>query len=65
VRPVKAFDLVRIPPMTWHQFRTRGAEPMGFLCMVNAERDRPQLPADEELRRLRSDPTVAAFLALQ
>jgi quercetin dioxygenase-like cupin family protein len=63
VRPVKTFDLVRIPPMTWHQFRTRGATPMGFLCMVNAERDRPQLPDEEDLRRLRSDPKVAAFLS--
>jgi quercetin dioxygenase-like cupin family protein len=63
VRPVKTLDLVRIPPMTWHQFRTKGAEPMGFLCMVNAERDRPQLPDDEDLRRLRSDPKVAAFLS--
>jgi quercetin dioxygenase-like cupin family protein len=63
VRPVRSFDLVHIPPMTWHQFRTRGDEPMGFLCMVNAERDRPQLPNEEDLRGLRSDPTVAAFLA--
>jgi quercetin dioxygenase-like cupin family protein len=63
VRPVRPFDLVNIPPMTWHQFRTRGEQPMGFLCMVNAERDRPQLPDEEDLRGLRSDPTVAAFLA--
>ena len=63
VRPVKTFDLVHIPPMTWHQLRTKGDEPMGFLCMVNAERDRPQLPDEEELRRLKSDPEVAAFLA--
>ncbi|MBO0751897.1 MAG: cupin domain-containing protein [Bradyrhizobiaceae bacterium] len=63
VRAVRCFDLVRIPPMTWHQFRTRGKDPMGFLCMVNAERDRPQLPDEEDLRRLRSDPTVAAFLS--
>jgi quercetin dioxygenase-like cupin family protein len=63
VRPVKTFDLVHIPPMTWHQFRTSGGEPMGFLCMVNAERDRPQLPDEEELQLLRSNPAVAAFLA--
>jgi mannose-6-phosphate isomerase-like protein (cupin superfamily) len=62
VRPVKTFDLVHIPAMTWHQFRTKGAEPMGFLCMVNAERDHPQLPDEEDLRRLKSDPKVAAFL---
>jgi quercetin dioxygenase-like cupin family protein len=63
VRPVRTFDLVHIPPMTWHQFRTRGEEPMGFICMVNVERDRPQLPDEGDLRRLRSDPKVAAFLS--
>jgi quercetin dioxygenase-like cupin family protein len=63
VKPVKAFDLVRIPSMTWHQLRTRGDEPMGFLCMVNVERDRPQLPDEEDLRLLRNDPKVAAFLS--
>jgi quercetin dioxygenase-like cupin family protein len=37
-------DLVSVPPMTWHQFRAAGDEPLGFLCLVAAERDRPQLP---------------------
>ena len=63
VRPVKQFDLVRIPPMTWHQFRTKGDEPMGFLCMVNVERDKPQLPTADEVEQLKSDPVVATFLA--
>lgn len=63
VRRVKAFDLVHIPAMTWHQFRTTGAEPMGFLCMVNAERDRPQLPDEDDLRDMRKHPAVADFLA--
>ena len=63
VRPVKQFDLLRIPPMTWHQFRTRGKEPMGFLCMVNVERDKPQLPTPDELEQLKADPAVAAFLS--
>ena len=62
VRHVKTHDLVRIPPMTWHQFRTKGDEPMGFLCMVNVERDKPKLPSEEDLRQLKSDPAVAAFL---
>jgi quercetin dioxygenase-like cupin family protein len=62
VRPVKQFDLVRIPPMTWHQFRTRGDEPMGFLCMVNVERDKPQLPTADEMETLKSDPVIADFL---
>ena len=62
VRPVKQFDLVRIPSMTWHQFRTTGDEPMGFLCMVNVERDKPQLPTADEVESLKSDPKVAEFL---
>lgn len=49
-------DLVVVPPMTWHQFRAAADEPLGFLCMVPSERDRPQLPDDDAaaglLRRL-------------
>jgi len=63
VRVVTAFDLVTIPAWTWHQFRASEGEPLGFLCMVNRERDRPQLPSEAELALLRSVPEVAAFLA--
>lgn len=63
VREVRPHGLVSIPPWTWHQFRaTRGA-PLGFLCMVNHERDRPQLPSEQDLAELRAQPEVAAFLA--
>ena len=62
VRSVNTHDLVHIPPLTWHQFRTKGDEPMGFLCMVNVERDKPQLPNAEDLKTLQSDPAIAAFL---
>jgi hypothetical protein len=48
--------------MTWHQFRANRGEPLGFLCMVNAERDKPQLPEPADLEMLRKDPDVAAFL---
>jgi hypothetical protein len=59
---VRAFDLVTIPAWTWHQFRADAGEPFGFLCMVNRERDRPQLPTEAELAALRAVPEVAAFL---
>ena len=62
VREVAPHDLVTIQPMTWHQFRATKGEPLGFLCMVNAERDKPRLPNEEELKALRADPRVAAFL---
>ena len=48
--------------MTWHQFRATKGEPLGFLCMVNAQRDKPQLPTPDDLARLKADPKIAAFL---
>jgi hypothetical protein len=48
--------------MTWHQFRADPDQPLGFLCMVNAERDRPQLPTESDLATLRAIPNVAAFI---
>jgi quercetin dioxygenase-like cupin family protein len=58
-------DLVEVPPMTWHQFRAAPDAPLGFLCLVSRERDRPQLPDEQTLARLRSLPEVAAFLEPQ
>ncbi len=62
VRPLATNDLVTVPPLTWHQFRATAGEPLGFLCMVNATRDKPQLPSPEDLARLRNNPQVDAFL---
>src|SRR6266446_10463344 len=62
VRPIETRDLVTVPPMTWHQFRATAGEPLGFLCMVNAARDKPQLPSAEELAALQRDARIAAFL---
>jgi quercetin dioxygenase-like cupin family protein len=56
-------DLVHVPALTWHQFRAGSDRPLGFLCMVNAVRDRPQLPAAADLARMRDDPNIAAFIA--
>jgi mannose-6-phosphate isomerase-like protein (cupin superfamily) len=62
VRPLATRDLVTVPPLTWHQFRATDDEPLGFLCMVNATRDKPRLPSADDLARLREDPKIAAFL---
>ena len=62
VLPVAQHDLVTIPPWTWHQFRPAPGETLGFLCMVDAARDRPQLPTAEELAALREGPAAARFL---
>ena len=62
VRAVRPHDLIAIPALVWHQFRATRGEPLGFLCMVNRERDRPQLPSEQQLADLRTNPAVAAFL---
>jgi mannose-6-phosphate isomerase-like protein (cupin superfamily) len=62
VMDVGPHDLISIPSLTWHQFRASAEEPLGFLCMVNRERDRPQLPNEAELQELRVNADIAAFL---
>ena len=32
IRAIATHDLVAVPPMTWHQFRATGDQPLGFLC---------------------------------
>ena len=59
---VAPHDLVEVPPLTWHQFRADGRAPMGFLCMVNAARDKPQLPSADDLTELQANRAIAAFL---
>ena len=62
VKSLGTNDLVTVPPMAWHQFRATKGEPLGFLCMVNAQRDKPQLPTADDLAQLKADPKIAAFL---
>ena len=62
VRAIETHDLVTVPALTWHQFRATQGEPLGFLCMVNAARDKPQLPSPEDLAKLERNAKIAAFL---
>lgn len=54
------FDVVRVPPDTWHQFIAAPDQPLGFLCVVERERDRPVYPSPEERIALRRIPVLAA-----
>jgi mannose-6-phosphate isomerase-like protein (cupin superfamily) len=56
------FDLLRVPPRAWHQLRAPVDEALGFLCLVDRERDRPERPAPDELARLRASPELAEFI---
>lgn len=61
---LEQFDIVHIPAHTWHQFRATHAEPFGFLCLVNVERDKPMRPSEAQLQELRSNPAVAEFIKI-
>jgi quercetin dioxygenase-like cupin family protein len=63
IHEIAEHDLVTVPPKTWHQFRAAADAPLGFLCLVDAVRDRAELPDAAALHALRSHPAVAAFLA--
>lgn len=43
-RPLAPLDIAYIPPMAVHQLRNETAEPFGFFCIVDAQRDRPIAP---------------------
>ncbi|MBC8065959.1 MAG: cupin domain-containing protein [Chlorobia bacterium] len=62
VREVSLNDVVHVPPMTWHQFRATNGEPLGFLCVVSQERDRPQRPDPDQVADLNANPTIAEFI---
>lgn len=55
-------DVVHVPPQTWHQFRATLEEPLGFLCMVSVERDRPQRPTEADRASLLSIAAARDFL---
>ena len=63
VQPVKLHDLITVPAWTWHQFRATEGEQLGFVCMVNRTRDKPQLPTAEQLAALKANREIAAFLS--
>lgn len=43
VREVEPFDCVYVAPGEVHRFRATGEEPLGFLCVVDRHRDRPEV----------------------
>ena len=45
--PLAPFDAVYVAPEDPHQFRAAADQMLGILCVVDAERDAPELLADE------------------
>lgn len=55
ISEIKEHDVVHVPPMTWHQFQATKGEPLGFLCVVAIERDKPQRPDAEVVSTFEPD----------
>lgn len=62
LEPVAPHDVVYIGPWAAHQFHATGDEPLGFLCVVSRDRDRPQLADDDTVARISANPEVARRL---
>ena len=56
VQEIAPFDCVYVSRGTFHQFHATTDEPLGFLCIVDRVRDRPQLPSVEDLTALMENP---------
>lgn len=64
VHDLKPHDFVYVPPDTPHQFVNDGPEPFGFLCVVDARRDRPQPLTPEQVDAIRRDPEASRVARL-
>jgi quercetin dioxygenase-like cupin family protein len=56
------FDHIYVGPMTLHQFINDGDEPFGFICVVDADRDKPQAATDEEYAALLRAPALDGMI---
>jgi len=59
---IKEGDFMVITSHMFHQFRANKGDYIGFLCLVNVNRDKVQLPTEEELEKLKANPEIKAFL---
>jgi quercetin dioxygenase-like cupin family protein len=62
VHEIAPFDAVYVPALAPHRWLNAGAEPFGFLCTVDGERDKPRPVDDDEWERLRSDADTAPYV---
>ena len=53
IHDVETGDFIEIPGKTIHQFRANKGDYIGFLCLVNQDRDKVKLLSPEEMDALR------------
>jgi len=59
---LQPLEIVYVPPLVPHRWVNPYSEPFGFLCTVDAERDKPQPVSDEEWDALRANPETAPYV---
>lgn len=55
---ISEYDVVFISPETIHQFHADQNKPLGFICVVDRYRDRPQIPDDSYISEKITSPEV-------
>jgi quercetin dioxygenase-like cupin family protein len=62
IQDVALFDVVQVPPQTWHQFRANRADHLGFACIVAQDRDKPHRPDEQEREELLGNVKIGDFV---
>ena len=62
VENVQAGDMIEIPKLMAHQFRANQGDYLGFLCLVNIDRDKVQVITAEEQAEMMKNPVIEEFL---
>ena len=62
IRDVKVGDFIEIPSNTVHQFRANTGDYVGFLCLVNINRDKVKVVTPDEMEAMKQNPAVKEFL---
>lgn len=61
VMDVKMGDYIEIPKNTVHQFRANQGEHLGFLCLVNQDRDKVKVVSEEEIASMKEEAHLKTF----
>ena len=62
VEDVQEGDMIEIPKLMAHQFRANQGDHLGFLCLVNVDRDKVQVITAEEQAEMMKNPVIRMFL---
>lgn len=62
IHDVAVGDVMSINAGEFHQFRANKGQPLGFLCLVNVDRDKVKLPTEEEIKQLTEHDDIRHFM---